>query len=420
MAFWRRILQRESAESLAACTALDIGTEFAKALVFEIDDNGHGTVRGVGRKRQGLSHMQSGTVADIAAVVDNCAVALQEAEEMAGFRPSQVVIGIAGELVKGFTTTHSEERKRPDTPITEAELQKLIDLVQRQALREAERSITWETGLPNVDVRLVHAAIVGASIDGYALTNPIGFQGRHVKIGIFNAFAPLVHLGALQSVASQLDLELLEVVAEPYAVARVLGSDQVHQAGALFVDVGGGTTDVALVRAGGIEGTRMFALGGRAFTKSIADRLDLPFPRAEAVKVDYARGIAVERKAEVAEIIADDVEVWAAGVELVMEELGGGDLLPGRIYICGGGSRLPEIRAALAEERFWKRLSFARSPEVIVMAPDQIETITDATDLLVDQQDVTPLGLAYQAIELQTTEDPLDAALRRVLRAMKV
>ncbi|HET9521292.1 MAG TPA: cell division FtsA domain-containing protein [Candidatus Limnocylindrales bacterium] len=420
MAFWRRIIRRDDSESLAACTALDVGTEFAKALVFEIDKDGKGTVRGVGRKRQGLSHMQSGTVADIAAVVDNCAVALQEAEEMAGFRPSQVVIGIAGELVKGFTTTHSQERKKPDTPITEAELQKLIDIVQREALREAERSITWETGLPNVDVRLVHAAIVGASIDGYALTNPVGFQGRHVKIGIFNAFAPLVHLGALQSVASQLDLELLEVVAEPYAVARVLGTEQVRQSGALFVDVGGGTTDVALVRQGGIEGTRMFALGGRAFTKSLADRLDLPFPRAEAAKVDYARGLTVERRDEIAEIIADDVEVWAAGVELVMEELGAGDLLPSRIYICGGGSRLPEIRAALAEERFWKRLSFARPPEVVVMSPDQVETIRDATDLLVDQQDVTPMGLAYQAIELQTTEDPLDAALRRVLRAMKV
>jgi cell division protein FtsA len=420
MAFWRRIIRRDDDESLAACTALDIGTEFAKALVFEISNDGKGTVRGVGRKRQGLSHMQSGTVADIAAVVDNCSVALQEAEEMAGFRPSQVVIGIAGELVKGFTTTHNQERKKPDAPISEAELQKLIDLVQREALREAERSITWETGLPNVDVRLVHAAIVGDSIDGYALTNPVGFQGRHVKIGIFNAFAPLVHLGALQSVASQLDLELLEVVAEPYAVARVLGSDQIRQAGALFVDVGGGTTDIALVRQGGIEGTRMFALGGRAFTKSLADRLDLPFPRAESLKVDYARGLDVERKDEVAKIIADDVEVWGAGVELVMEELGGGDLLPGRIYICGGGSRLPEIRAALAAERFWKRLSFARPPEVVVMAPDQVETISDETDLLVDQQDVTPLGLAYQAIELQTTEDPLDAALRRVLRAMKV
>src|SRR5215207_3101361 len=171
MSFLRRIWSRDDVPAPAACTALDIGTEFAKALVFEIDETGHGTVRGVGRKRQGLSHMQSGTVADIAAVVDNCAVALQEAEEMAGFRPRQVVIGIAGELVKGFTTTHSQERRKPDVPISEAELHKLIDGVQREALREAERSITWETGLPNVDVRLVHAAVVGGAIDGYALTN---------------------------------------------------------------------------------------------------------------------------------------------------------------------------------------------------------------------------------------------------------
>ena len=164
----------------------------------------------------------------------------------------------------------------------------------------------------------------------------------------------------------------------------------------------------------------MFALGGRAFTKSIADRMDLPFPRAEALKVDYARGLDVERKQDIANIIGEDVRVWAAGVELVMEELSGGDLLPGRIFVCGGGSRLPEIREALAAEAFWKHMPFSRPPEVTVLSPDQIETVVDATDLLVDQQDVTPLGLAYQAIELQTTADPLDVALKRVLRAMKV
>jgi len=418
--FLRRIWSRSDEPAPAACTALDVGTEFAKALVFEIDPSGMGVVRGVGRKRQGLSHMQSGTVADIGAVVDNCSIALQEAEEMAGFRPTQVVIGIAGELVKGFTTTHNQERKRPDQPITEAELQKLIDFVQQAALREAERAITWETGLPHVDVRLVHAAVTSASIDGYTVTNPVGFQGRYVKIGIFNAFAPLVHLGALQTVAAQLDLELLQVVAEPYAVARVLGTEQVQQAGAIFIDIGGGTTDVALVRQGGIEGTRMFALGGRAFTKSLADRLDLPFPRAEALKVDFSRGLKVARKAEVAQIIRDDMTVWSAGVELVIEELAAGDLLPGRIYLCGGGSRLPEIKDTLADEKFWKNLPFARPPEVAIMSPDMVETIRDDTKLLIDQQDVTPLGLAWQAIELQSTEDPLDAALRRVLRAMKV
>jgi cell division protein FtsA len=420
MTVLRRIWNRDTApDALTACTALDVGTEFAKALVFDID-NGKGMVKGVGRKRQGLAHMQSGTVADISAVVDNCAVALQEAEEMAGFRPEQVVIGIAGELVKGFTTFHDQQRVRADVPITAAELGKLIEGVQRQAMREAERSVTWETGLQSVDVRLVHAAIVGCWIDGYAVTNPIGFQGRNVRIAIFDAFAPLVHLGALQTVAAKLDLELIAVVAEPYAVARVLDSEQVRQGGALFVDVGGGTTDVALVRQGGIEGTRMFALGGRAFTKSIADRLALPFPRAEALKVDYARGISGDRESDVREIVEDDVAVWAAGVELVMEELAAGDLLPGRIYLCGGGSRLPEIRNALADASFVSRLPFARPPEVTILAPDQIETIRDDTQLLEDQQDVTPMGLAYQAIELGTSQNPLDASLRRVIRAMRI
>ena len=420
MTVLRRLWTRDTAPyGLTACTALDIGTEFAKALVFEIE-GGRGLVQGVGRKRQGLAHMQSGTVADISAVVDNCAVALQEAEEMAGYRPEQVVIGIAGELVKGFTTVHDQQRLKPDVPITQAELGKLIEAVQRKAMGEAERSVTWETGLQSVDVRLVHAAVVGAWIDGYAVTNPIGFQGRNVRIAIFDAFAPLVHLGALQTVAARLGMELIAVVAEPYAVARVLDSEQVRQGGALFVDVGGGTTDVALVRQGGIEGTRMFALGGRAFTKSIADRLELPFPRAEALKVDYARGIAGDQEAAVRDIVTDDVAVWAAGVELVMEELAAGDLLPGRIYLCGGGSRLPEIAEALGAEGFAKRLPFGRPPEVAILAPEQIETIRDDTRLLEDQQDVTPMGLAYQAIELGSSSNPLDASLRRVVRSMKL
>ena len=119
-------------------------------------------------------------------------------------------------------------------------------------------------------------------------------------------------------------------------------------------------------------------------------------------------------------IVRDDVEVWAAGVELVMEELSGGDLLPGRIYLCGGGSRLPEIRAALAAASFADQLPFARPPEVTILAPDQIETVRDDTQLLVDQQDVTPMGLAFQAIELGSSQNPLDASLRKVIRSMRI
>ncbi len=346
MSLLQRVLRRTpSGSGGSAHLALDIGTEYAKALVFEYDDGGGAVVTGVGRQRQGLAHMQSGTVADIPAVVRNCRTAIDEAEAMSGSSAEKVVIGIAGELVKGFTTTRSVERKRPESSVTHSELERLLERIEADASAEAQRTITWETGLPNVDVRLVHAAVVAAGIDGYSVSNPVGFQGRHLRISVFNAYAPLVHLGALEAVVEQLGLDLIKVVAEPYAVARSISGEQVGQSGALFIDVGGGTTDVALVRSGSVEGTRMFALGGRAFSKSLADRLDLSFEAAEKVKIEHAQGSDIEAADEVAEIIADDIAVWAAGVELVLEEFGQGGLLPGRIELCGGGAALPEIRA---------------------------------------------------------------------------
>ncbi|CAN5462196.1 hypothetical protein BH24CHL9_BH24CHL9_04630 [soil metagenome] len=415
--FWAR---GTASEASSTSTALDIGTEYAKALVFERTEDDQALVVGVGRQHQGLSHMQSGTVADIPAVVRNCRSALDEAEAMAGSSPRRVVIGIADELVKGFTTSLSVERRRPDTPLTDAELDRLIEDVEHEAMAEAQRTITWETGLPNVDVRLVHATVASAGIDGYAVTNPVGFQGRHVRVSVFNAYAPLVHLAALESVVMQLGLELIKVVAEPYAVARSLAGDQITQAGALFIDVGGCTTDVALVRQGSVEGTRMFALGGRAFTKSLADRLDVPFEEAERVKIAHALGQSVEQADLVRTCIAEDVAVWSAGVELVLEEFGKHGQLPGRIELCGGGSGLPEIRSALESPGFAKDLPLARRPSVTLMEPASVAAVKDSTGLLVGQQDVTPMALAYQAIEAGRPREPLDAALQRVLRSARL
>jgi cell division protein FtsA len=417
----RRLVGRGPADSPdGPLLALDIGTEYAKALVFETQPGPGAKVTGVGRRRQGLSHMQSGTVADIGAVVANCRAALDEAETMAGRDARKVVIGIAGELVKGFTTTRSIERKRPDSAVTHSELERLLEEVEADASAEAQRTITWETGLPNVDVRLVHAAVAGAGVDGYAVTNPVGFQGRHLRVSVFNAYAPLVHLGALESVVERLGLQLIKVVAEPYAVARSISGEQVGQSGALFIDVGGGTTDVALVRGGSVEGTRMFALGGRAFTKSLADRLDTSFEEAERIKLDHAHGRPVERSDEVAQIVGEDVAVWASGIELVLEEFGKAGLLPGRIELCGGGAALPEIRTALEADGFADGLPFARRPQVSMMAPSLVNDVDDATGLLVDLQDVTPMALAYQALEASRPQEPIDAALGRVLRGMRV
>ncbi|QQR52453.1 ethanolamine ammonia-lyase reactivating factor EutA [bacterium] len=100
-----------------------------------------------------------------------------------------------------------------------------------------------------------------------------------MAIQLFNAFAPMVHLGALQSVAQDLDLNLINIAAEPFAVAKSVGGQDSGEFSAIFIDIGGGTTDIALVNNGGVEGTKMFAIGGRSFTKRLAQTANLSFEK---------------------------------------------------------------------------------------------------------------------------------------------
>jgi cell division protein FtsA len=404
----------------AAIAALDIGTEFAKALVVSVerDPQGRllGVVRGSGRQRQGLAHMQSGTVSDIDAVVANCRTAMDAAREMAGVRPMAAVIGIAGELVKGSTSTLTTRRDDPRRPLDEAELASLVRRAQDHALREAETVIRWESGVDRLDVRLVHAAIVEMTIDGYPVSNPIGFTGAQVELHLFNAFAPMVHLGALQSVADALKLQLLGVIAEPYAVATCLDPGELGDAGAVFIDIGGGTTDVALVRGGGISGTKMLALGGRAFTKGLGERLGLSFADAEAAKLD-AEG---DGRAGVADALTEDARIWRDGVELMIGDLANGELLPGRVLLCGGGADLPQIASVLDEDGWWQRLPFARRPNVRMLAPDEVVGLRDGTGSLETRQDVTPLALAHQALILDAGASAVDRAMRGAVRELEL
>ena len=408
-----------------ALTALDVGTEFAKALVVALDEREGvltGVVRGVGRQRQGLSHMQSGTVSDIDAVVANCRKALDEAEQMAGLKPGSAVIGIAGELVKGTTSVRTVHRDQPQTPLTQPELERIVQRAQSEALDEAESRIAWESGVERMEVRLVHAAIVEMKIDGYPVSNPIGFTGSQLELAVFNAFAPMVHLGALQSVAHRLGLQLLGVIAEPYAVATCLDPGELGDAGAVFVDIGGGTTDVALVRHGGIAGTKMLALGGRAFTKGLAERFGLSFARAETLKLAASAAELPEAvpAESLQDALAEDAAVWRRGVELMVSDLADGELLPARVYLCGGGAELPQVAEVLAQDDWWRRLPFARRPQVAALRPEEVAGLRDATASLATRQDVTPMALAHQALILDSQSSATDRAMRQAVRALQL
>jgi len=402
--------------------ALDIGTEVVKALVFKINqETEKGIVTGVGKARQRLGDMQSGAVSDISGVVRACEEAIARAEEMAGIRRvEQAIMGIAGELVKGSTVTVHYERLKPESRIDLPELKNIVQKVQWKAFDKIRQQLAWETGHSEIDVKLINAAIIDVRIDGYRVSNPLGFQGRDVSIGIFNAYAPMVHLGALQKIAEELDLDLLSIAAEPYAVARSMGLENTLDFSAIFIDVGGGTTDIAVVRNGGLEGTRMFALGGRAFTKRLAQELNLNFFEAENLKMRYGRGeLGQEGSKKIDNMFEEDCQVWMDGVELSLSEFSETDHLPSRILLCGGGSALPGIKKSLMKSTWTRNLPFSKPPRVSFLQPKDVVNIVDQTKILRDPQDVTPMGLANLALDLVGEEKVLSSMLRRAVKMMQ-
>ncbi len=398
--------------------ALDIGTEFAKALIFKTED-GKGIITGAGRQRQKLSDMQGGAVTDIRGVVRNCQKALERAAQMAQIMPTQVIMGIAGELVKGNTTTIKYTRPEPKSQISLDELKDIISRIQRRSFDRARQILSWETGHAEVDVKLVNAAVVDVKIDGHKVTNPLGFQGREVQVGVFNAFAPIVHLGAMQTIAGELGLDLLGIVADPYALAKSIGPKESMEFSAIFIDIGGGTTDIAVVRQGGVEGTKMFALGGRSFTKRIGTVFGASFEEAEVLKLKYAHNeVSDEDKIFIKKALETDCQVWLSGVELTLEEFSKVDLLPSRILMCGGGSGLPDIAQVLENANWNPRLPFARKPTVSFIKPTDVENIVDETHSLQNLWDITPMSLANMAIDLVGEEAAIDSVLNKIVTSI--
>lgn len=396
--------------------ALDIGTEVVKALVFRVDAKTHtGQVIGVGRVPQRVGNMQSGAVSDINGVILSSREAIELAKKHAQVKHvEKSIIGVAGELVKGTTTTVHYERVNPEVKIGIPELKMIIGKVQGKAYERIKKQLAWETDQQDIEVKLINAALVDVRIDGYHVVNPFNFQGKDVSMSVFNAYAPMVHLGALQTIADELDLDLLSIVAEPFAVARSVEVEDMLDFSAIFIDIGGGTTDIAVVRNGGLEGTKMFALGGRAFTKRIAQEFSVQYDIAEQMKLDYsARRLGSSDAERIQSLFVDDCRVWLGGVELSLVEFAETDLLPSKIYLCGGGSALPEIKQALLSQEWFRQLPFARPPEVSFLQPKDIRRVEDLTGQLVTPQDVTPLGLAHLALIEALEEEKMLAGILR-------
>lgn len=427
--------------------ALDIGTEFVKAVIAEKTNDDNLNIIGVGKEHQNMGNMYAGAIADIQAVVSTCEKALSRAEEMAGVVSKTCVVGIAGELIKGNTRTVRYKRKDSNKPITDNEMQQIIQKVQEKAGEQAKQEIALETDNPEVEVRLINSAIVSLSIDGYKVSNPIGFKGSDLMIQFYTAFAPLVHISAIEKVCAELNLDLLAVAVEPFAVCRAcLGNELESNFSAIVMDIGGGTTDIAVVDDGGVEGTKMFGIGGRSFTHQIANRTGLDYDTAEAVKLQIG-GVSLdqltlmhrdetvaeaerrneiqtilstpERAKKINEAISDNIEVWLGGVTVALEDFPLIEALPTKILLCGGGAGLSALQEKLATSDWYNDLPFSRRPLVHLLDDVDIPGIENSTSEDLDYSLITAFGLLRVAIDtLAGTDEPtgLRAKLAKLLQ----
>ena len=384
--------------------SLDIGTEFVKAVIGKKTKENL-KILAAEKLRQSPGAMIDGGITDIPSVVATCEKAVSLAEKAAGVSIKKTVVGIAGELVKGNTATIRYRRANSSKPITEPEIKLLLEKIEKRALEKAKKDLELEADNPDLEIRLINSALVSLTIDGYKISNPVGFKGSEVKIQYYTAFAPLIHVSAIEKVCAELSLDLLAVAVEPFAVCRAcLGEDPESDFSGIVIDIGGGTTDIAVINSGGVEGTKMFNIGGRSFTRQIAEGLGIDFKEAEELKLnlnDNKIDDALRGRASAA--VEKNLSVWLAGVELALAEFKSVDVLPKEIFLCGGGAGLGLLQESLALSDWYEKLPFSRRPVINLVDPELLPDFELSSESSLDFSYTTALGLLRVGVDTAIT-----------------
>lgn len=381
--------------------SIDIGTEFVKTALFVVE-GGEVQIIGYNRMKQKESNMYAAFIINLMDVVDTVDKSIGEAVKMAHqyfetsyLLPKEVIIGIAGELVQGVTVLVNMDRDNPDKIIEQSEIENIIAKVKAHTFESTKEDIAQETGIKPAQVEEIDTYVNSVFIDGVRITNPVGYKGAELVCRVFSTFGPRIHIESLNQVVQKLGLKMRKIVVEPYALTLGLKDLRSTDASGIVIDIGGGTTDVAVVQNGDIIGTKMFAIGGRVFTKRIEKEFGISYEEAEQKKLDYSNGKLTDvESTRIRKMFEQDIQVWLSGVEIALQDFEDVSEFPPSIYLCGGGALLPEIQEGLLSHPWLQVLNFKKYPKVNFVFPASINNVVDKTKSATLPVDVTPLSLA--------------------------
>ncbi len=377
--------------------ALDIGTETLKSVLFSVDEFGV-NISKVSRVEQQQHAMKSGIITNLDTVLTNCRLSMTSLTDRLSPEeyPKHIVMGIAGEYIQGVSIVVNYQREENfDEEVTKKEQERIFSQIEAKIETSGKEDLGQRIGLVNEDIEILHLTRTGTEIGGMPVDTLVGYKGKDVKLNYYASFAPKTYVESLRKVAAELELNVLGIVSQPFAVARAFAGSSNRDFSAIFIDIGGGTTDIAVVEKGNVIETKMFAFGGRTFTKEIAKVLNLEYRIAEQRKIKYAKkDLNKELSKEVQKIVYPVARLWMRTLKTAFSLCEDVTSFPTQIYLCGGGSLLPEIKEVMLEFPWKKGLPFAVVPRIEFFTPEKLDSITDESKDLRNVFDITPASLA--------------------------
>jgi cell division protein FtsA len=338
---------------------LDIGTTKICCVVGEVSDAGGAqpAIDIVGIGTAPSTGLRKGVVINIESTVESISKAIEEAELMAGVEISTVYTGIAGGHIKSFNSTGIVAIK--DGEVSEQDVQRVIDAAKAVAIP--------------LDREVIHIIPQEYTINGQdGIRDPIGMSGVRLESKVHIVTGAVSSAQNIIKCANKAGLNVAEICLEPIASSEAVLTEDEKELGVVLVDIGGGTSDIAIFKDGAVVYTGVLAIGGNHVTNDIAVGLRTPQAEAESIKIKYGCAMAgmvksdetIEvagvggRKARVlsrkllAEIIEPRIEEIFSLIHQEVAKSGFMDALSGGVVITGGATLLegmPELAEFIFE-----------------------------------------------------------------------
>ena len=333
---------------------LDIGTSKVVAIVGEVQDDGELEVIGFGsHPSRGLKR---GVVVNIEATVNSIQRAVEEAELMAGCEIHSVYTGIAGSHIRSLNS-HGIVAIR-DREVGRSDVERVIDAARAVAIP--------------ADQRVLHVLPQEFIIDGQeGIRDPIGMSGVRLEARVHMVTGAASAAQNIVKCVQRCGLEVEDIVLEQLAASYAVLTEDEKELGAALIDIGGGTTDIAVFHDGAIKHTAVIPIAGDQVTNDIAISLRTPTQYAEEIKIKYACALSQLANSDetievpsvgdrpprrlarqtLAEVVEPRYEELFTLVSNEMRRSGFEEMIAAGIVITGGSSKM-EGAVELAEEIF--------------------------------------------------------------------